>query len=467
MGRSCSLVGSFVPWVSLSLAALGCGSTHSSAGGGAPDASLAPPSLGGGGGGASASEDAGLLGPIGAGGGGTCTSGGETTVTGTVYDPAGVNPLYDVLVFVPAATPPPFPSGVSCDQCASTVSQAVASALTGPDGTFTLKGVPAGANVPLVLQVGKWRRQVAIPNVAACQTTAVNDPTLLRLPKDHTEGDLPQMAIATGSIDPFECLLRKIGIADSEFTVPTGGGRVHMYQQNGSVLASGPVPGAELYASASTLEKYDLVIFPCEASPVTKDAASIQNLVDYTSAGGRVFATHYSYTWLDTLAPFDATATFAPNQPPLVSANATIDTSFPKGAAFAQWLFDVKASTTLGALTLDQVRFDVTGVGAGSQRWISTTPLVTLPGSTATQSIQHYTFNTPVDVDAGAQCGRVVYSDFHVVSSTTLAPGAIFPQPVCGNDTTMSPQEKALEFMFFDLSSCIQSDTQPPGLPPK
>jgi hypothetical protein len=317
------------------------------------------------------------------------------------------------------------------------------------------------------MQVGKWRREVTLPNVASCQTTAVNDPTLLRLPRDHTEGDLPEMAIATGSIDPFECLLRKIGVSDSEFTVPSASGRVHMYQQNGSVLASGGVPGTQLYSDASTLANYDLVIFPCEASPIPKDTASVQNLIDYTSAGGRVFATHYSYTWLDTLAPFTTTATFTPNQPPLVNANATVNTSFPKGAAFAQWLVNVGASTTLGTLALDQVRFDVTGVGPGSQEWISTTPLFSLPGSTATQSIQHYTFNTPVDVDAGAQCGRVVYSDFHVVAPTTLMPGTVFPQPVCGTDMTMSPQEKALEFMFFDLSSCIQSDQAPPSPPPK
>ena len=461
MGRSTGLAGGFA-WC-LILAASGCGSSPPP-GFGPPDASAGAPGLTGGG----AAGDDGGVGSLGGslGGANPCGVGAATTVTGTVYDPAGQNPLYDVLVFVPAEPPPPFPSGASCDQCSSTISKAVTSALTGPDGKFTLTGVAAGTNVPLVLQVGKWRRQITLPNVTACQTTALDDPTLLRLPKDHTEGDLPQMAIATGSIDPFECLLRKIGIADSEFTLPSATGRVHMYQQNGSVLSGGAVPGSQLYASAATLEKYDLVVFPCEASPVPKDDAAVKNLIDYTSAGGRVFATHYSYTWLDTLTPFDSTATFTPNQAPLVNSNATVDTSFPKGAAFAQWLVNVKASTTLGTLALQQARFDVTAVGTGSQRWISATPLIALPGSTATESIQHYTFNTPVDVDAGAQCGRVVYSDFHVVTSTTLAPGTIFPQPVCGTDMTMSPQEKALEFMFFDLSACIQSDTQPP-LPPK
>ena len=43
---------------------------------------------------------------------------------------------------------------------------------TAVDGTFTLTNVPAGNNIPVVIQLGRWRRQVVIPHVAACADTA-------------------------------------------------------------------------------------------------------------------------------------------------------------------------------------------------------------------------------------------------------------------------------------------------------
>jgi hypothetical protein len=63
----------------------------------------------------------------------------------------------------------------------------------------------------------------------------------------------------------------------------------------------------------------------------------------------------------------------------------------------------------------------------------------------------HMTFDTPVTVAPANQCGRVLYSDFHVEDADTT--GQTFPKEC--TTTTMTPQEKMLEFMIFDLGSCV------------
>jgi hypothetical protein len=406
------------------------------------------------------------------------TAGVTTTVSGTVYAPNGVDPLPNAIVYVPNGTVLPFTAGVTCDNCGASVSGApLVKAVTGIDGKFTLKNMPVGTNIPLVVQLGRWRRQVTIPSVASCTNTAL-PASLTRLPKNKGEGDIPLMAFSTGAVDALECVMRKIGVDDSEFTGPANGGRIHLYTglsdpnstyhitgkvwaAGGASPATGQVYEDQLWSTQAALNKYDMVFFPCQADEtLLRPASAKQNLLNYANAGGRIFATHFSYIWLYDTAPFSSTAKWHVTQATPVNQPGFIDTSFPKGSALAQWLQLVSTATPkppLGQIDLVFIRHDHDGPVAPSQSWMNIKYATPSTPTTPVSANVHYTFNTPVGAPAANQCGRVLFDDFHV-ENTSFASGynSIFPNECAAG--AMTDQEKLLEFMIFDLASCVTPD---------
>ncbi|HEY1956919.1 MAG TPA: carboxypeptidase regulatory-like domain-containing protein [Polyangiaceae bacterium] len=389
-----------------------------------------------------------------------CGGGQSTTVSGTVVTatPAqygAPDPIYNAIVYVPNAPLDPFPPGVACDKCGTPVSgNPVALTLSDVKGHFTLKDVPVGTNIPLVVQIGRWRRQTTISTVNKCVDNPV-DTSLTRIPRDHTEGDIPHIAIATSTFDAEECILLKMGVAVSEFTASTGTGRIHLYHGTGATL-----PGVQdmsaLWASDKVMDQYDVALFPCESVPAigSSPGAAGQVLLDFLNAGGRAFATDLSYSWYkDGPAPLPSSAqwtTWGGFYDPLP---AIIDQSFPKGQALAEWLQYLGETTTQGNIDLHETYHVVDGVNAPTSRWLY---------STSPATVQTISFNTPIGKQPADQCGRAVYSNFHIAngqsSSGTTFPSACDPNPLTG-------QEKIMEFMLFDLSSCVQDDTKPP-IPP-
>ena len=90
-----------------------------------------------------------------------------------------------------------------------------------------------------------------------------------------------------------------------------------------------------------------------------------------------------------------------------------------------------------------------TAVVSPSQQWMYGTDPSTFP--------MHYTFNTPVGAAPASQCGRVMYSDFHVSTGAT-GTGSFPGECSLGTGVKLTPQEKVLEYMLFDLTSCVRPD---------
>jgi hypothetical protein len=413
-----------------------------------------------------------------------CAAGQETRLTGTVYAPNGTQPLYNALVYVPNAPLPAITAGPTCGRCQDEdLGSPIAAAITGADGKFVLKNVPAGVDFPLVVKMGKWRRVVTIPAQTQCTNVnlTVDQARLPRNMNDSSAGNkaylnIPQMAVVTGSADAMECVLRKIGVSDTEFTLPTSTGRVHLYRANGgyegcSSYRKGqcqtPVsaPLSDLFTNKA-INKYDIGIFDCEG------AENEHNGYDpavhaFANAGGRVFASHYSYTYLHDNGDFANTATW--NGPQFGNSNTTtgiIDTGTSKGQSFNAWLGYTNSYSTKygnGYIDIQDPRYYVKANDPTvSERFVYTDANAKVNGTKIDEisATQEYAFNTPVGANSDNICGRVLYSAFHVAVGNSTS-NAIFPA-YCSTGP-LTAQEKVLEFMLFDLSACVSVGT--PTLP--
>lgn len=406
----------------------------------------------------------------------SCDDPKQTKLTGTVYSPAGNLPLYNVVVYVPVAgeEQPPIAEGASCDKCSGSMARGWAVALTDEAGKFTLEGVPEGDNVPLVLQVGKWRREVTVPHVAPCTTTNIDDPNLTRLPKNQTEGHLPKIAMVTGHSDALECLLRKLGIDDAEFTLDSGSGRVNMFYGCASKsgvfgankftpeLGGGAFPDAvsSLYANPTKLAGYDMLVLSCEGHGCDdqKTPENGATLKGYADAGGRILFDHMHFRWFvkaveawEQIGEFDTGDDFPPD------TAFTVQTGFPKGAAFSKWLVNVGASKTEGQLVIAKAQKSAKVANAPlAQPWVETSG-----------AIQYMSVNTPVEMATTPenQCGRFIHTDLHVAGNSTSFSDQNTPFPQACDSGELTPEEKALAFMIFDLSNCVMQEDQTPEPP--
>lgn len=383
--------------------------------------------------------------------------GTPTSISGTVYAPNGTLALYGANVYIPRLDPGPLPDGPQCDRCNGELpGGAISRALSDEAGHFRLDNVPAGTDIPLIIQIGKWRRKALLPMVTACTDNAL-PATATSLPKNKSEGDLPKIAITSGSCDALECLVRRLGVSDFEFTNDAGSGSVHLYNIGGfsSIGTSNLSPASTLWGDVNKLKNYDIVLNSCECSQNAgaKPQAWMDNTKSYADIGGRIFNSHYADVWVGgefgnpshAPAVWKDIATWSDGS--VSGSTDTIDqVNNPKGASFATWMQNVGGSSGNGLVAIDPSSFRNTAQtldNTKAERWVYF--------DNGTQYPQNFQFTTPNEAAMDQRCGKVVFSDMHVAGDS-FASGS-FPDGC--STAPLSPQEKALAFMFFDIASCV------------
>jgi hypothetical protein len=413
---------------------------------------------------------------------------------------------------------------LSCERCTTQdLGPVLVSAMTDATGNYTLSGnIPVGQPFILVVKVGKFRRAVQHPGLAAgaaCTTTTI--PTTLpgnltRLPRDTTDGltgsvNIPKIAVATGEVDAMECVLQKMGLANGVFTRPSGSGRVHLYRANGaypdanaqSCAACGTGGGTtdsncrntycggtansnrtntlngfadlRLLENSGTLPNYDIAVFDCEGggwdSGFTQRDTYGGNIINYVNRGGRMFASHWSYSWIDNgtqaysaanslTTGLNPSATWTNQNPNDASGTGVIARGRPQASPriqqFTDWALGHGITTAAAnySFTVAEPRSQATVVGTSSEEFVYR--------SDGNMRTQQFSFNTPYASGSANACGRVAYSGFHVVTGNTSAQA--FPNHCTGDLTN---QEKVLLYMLFDLGGCVGQDPTPPNCTPQ
>jgi len=162
-----------------------------------------------------------------------------------------MNPLYNVIVSIPSVALDPFPTGVSCVFARTSISQPIATAMTDAKGHFRHRQRAGGTSFPLVMQLGMASSDHHPASMVTRQCATIR----LRTPGQYTPATCATPrnitdATTTGSTPAYQdrhsgwtcassdlsvterlqCLLRRIGVDASEFTLPSSTtGSVRLY----------------------------------------------------------------------------------------------------------------------------------------------------------------------------------------------------------------------------------------------
>ncbi len=351
-------------------------------------------------------------------------------LTGKVLAPEKTISISNALLYLTSTRPPAIPQNVYCDKCVKLTSD-TAYTYSKADGTFDLPAYATGKTF-LVVQKGQFRRVREIDVAAGAQTVAA-EPTTFPAKSDPMNGDdIPKMAVVLGAWDHVEVTLAKLGLG----TIKSNGifgdtvENAAFDQKDVSLLSNG-----------AALLGYHIVFIPCSfssgttcsTSQTSSDPVVKQNLKQFVSAGGKVYATDYSYEYVRQPWP----GFLAWDQQTSTLGSACLPGSYDSPArvddpGLAAWLTAIgetnvtlQQNWTRVASTAPQPGLDENGNAA------TITPKVWV---TAQQG------GTPATVSFENGCGRVLFSTYHTEGNGSSA---------------LIAQEKALLYVLLEVGVCV------------
>jgi hypothetical protein len=372
-------------------------------------------------------------------------NGKSTTLSGTAYAPNGVDPVSNALVYVSPSVKA-LPTGPYCDHCSDVIANYPSAGLGNAQGVFTitLDTLPWGTTVKLVVTKGRFRRITSV-NVTCGANTA--PPQATTLPGKSADGDIPKIAVGTGTRDHLDQVLVALGI--TEFTCLEG-------RKNTTSAATCTTTGqlSDLLTNQNglSIDDYQIIFIGCAPGAYANygtigvSTATInQNLQAWTAKGGRLFVTDNSYdyvaqafpqplSWQGPAGAVDGAnlgvggTTSSP-----ATYNATVD-----DAKLAAWLKVVGVGTSpMVSISgfLNNWSVLASPVPAGTRQIADGTVTFTVNGAMMMA-------DEPLTADFQVNsCGKVTYSSYHTLSTV--------------NQASLSPQEKIVEYLMLESAACL------------
>jgi hypothetical protein len=384
----------------------------------------------------------------------TC-AGQEATISGTVFAPNGTDPVPGASVFIPSQVPELFPPTVQCEVCGTLGGSNWWYTTSATNGKFTLKSVCPGKR-PVVFQNGRFRRlvYVDVPAKGSVQLTA----TQTRLPKRNQEFDpvdaVPKIAVATGDYDKMECVLRKIGLADTS---------IDLYEDAAMLKSPTTLPTfASLVGDLAKLKTYNIVFINCTDNTFEaelKKQAIRDNISQYVQSGGRFYVTDWSYDWVEQVEAFSPFIDFEGGspwgaQPEPVNGGAVGKGGLKimanlKQTELAQWL-----ALFPGAVTGSQAQIEHFLGGWVMMHAITKDVKLWVDGTVQSDD-NSVNGVRPLTVTFNFKsCGKILYTSYHTEGREDEFLPTPFPQ-YCGAATS-SPQDRILEYLIYDIANCVK-----------